>query len=128
MATSPALITSIGQLAVNVRDVPRAVAFYRDILGLELLFEAAGMAFFRCGDVRLMLSAPEEKAMVHTSVIYYKTPDLHAAAAAIRAKGIAFEREPHLIAKMPDHDLWMAFLRDSEKNLLALMCEVRPPA
>ena len=49
-----------------------------------------------------------------------------AAHAALKAKGVTFESEPRLIAKMPDHDLWMAFFKDTENNTLALMCELRP--
>jgi methylmalonyl-CoA/ethylmalonyl-CoA epimerase len=120
-----AKITSRGQIAVTVQDVPRAVAFYRDALGLQYLFEASGMAFFECGGTRLMLSTTEKPDSTYGSIIYYRTGDIGAAAEALRAKGVQFESPPHLIAKMPDHDLWMAFLRDTEGNLLALMSEVR---
>ena len=120
-----AQITSIGQIATTVRDLARATAFYRDVLGLKFLFETAGMAFFDCGSVRLMLTLPEKSGAAHSSIVYYKTADIHETTAAITAKGVQFEAPPHLIAKMPDHDLWMAFLRDTEGNLLALMSEVR---
>ena len=120
-----AQITSIGHVAVTVRDLPRAVAFYRDVLELKLLFETGGMAFFDCGGIRLMLSPPEKSDAIYSSIIYYKTADIGATAAAIVAKGVKFDAPPHFIAKMPDHDLWMAFLRDPERNLLALMSVVR---
>jgi predicted enzyme related to lactoylglutathione lyase len=120
-----AKVTSIGQIAISVQDMPRAVAFYRDILGLKYLFEATGMAFFDCNGVRLMLSMSEKPDSTYGSIIYYKTGDIEAAATVMREQGVQFEAPPRMIAKMPDHDLWMAFLRDSEGNLLALMSEVR---
>jgi methylmalonyl-CoA/ethylmalonyl-CoA epimerase len=122
-AGTPA-ISSIGQIALTVKDLPRAVAFYRDTLGLPFLFEAANMAFFRCGDVRLMLSPSENPQATHSSIVYYKTPDIQAMSDALTARGVTFESPAHMIAKMPDHDLWMAFFRDTEGNLLALMSEV----
>lgn len=118
-----AAITSIGQIAVTVVDVPRAVAFYRDALGLTYLFEASGMAFLNCGGVRLMLTAAE--GPTGNSIVYYKTEDIQAVAAGLEAKGATCESPAHLVAKMPDHDLWMAFFRDSEGNLFGLMSEVR---
>ncbi len=133
-STSTPGISRIGQIAIRVHDLDRAVAFYRDVLGLHLLFQAPpGLAFFECGGVRLMLSRPEAPEHDHPgSVIYYVVDDLHAAWGAVTARGATAGKagvaEPHLIAKMPDHDLWMAFIEDSEGNLLGLMSEVRPPA
>jgi methylmalonyl-CoA/ethylmalonyl-CoA epimerase len=123
-----AQITAIGQIAVTVQDLKRAVAFYRDILGLKFLFETGGMAFFDCGGTRLMLSTSDKADSTYGSIIYYKTAEIEATAAGMRKEGVKFEAEPRMIAKMPDHDLWMAFLRDSEGNLLALMSEVRASA
>ncbi len=122
------MLESIGQVAVNVKDTARARAFYRDVLGLRHLFDAGpDLAFFQCGGVRLMLSPPSERQFDHPgSIIYYKVSDLAATHATIAARGAAFEQPPHLVATMPDHELWMAFLRDSEGNLLALMEEKRP--
>jgi methylmalonyl-CoA/ethylmalonyl-CoA epimerase len=133
-ATAGPDIRRIGQIAVPVQDLDRAVTFYRDVLGLRLLFQAPpGLAFFDCGGVRLMLSLPEGPDVPSAgSVIYYLVDDLPAAWAAVTARGavpgVAGRAEPHLIAKLPDHDLWMAFVLDSEGNLLGLMSEVRPPA
>lgn len=119
-------LKGIGQIAITAHDVPRAVRFYRDVLGLELLFEMPKMAFFDAGGVRLMLSLPEEERFDHpASIIYYRVADLDAAHARIVAAGASFERPPHLVAKMPDHELWMAFCDDSEGNTLALMEERR---
>lgn len=120
-------ITSIGQIAVNVHDMDRAVAFYRDVVGLPFLFQAgANLGFFACGDVRLMLDIPEDERFAGmASVIYYKVADINAAFASIKGRGAEVESEPHLIAKMPDHELWMAFFKDTEGNFFALMSEVR---
>lgn len=118
-------ITSIGQIAVTVQDLARAVGFYRDVMGLKYLFETGGMAFFDCGGTRLMLSVSEKADSTYGSIIYYKTEDIEGMAGAMRDKGVTFEAPPRMIARMPDHELWMAFLRDTEHNLLALMSEVR---
>jgi methylmalonyl-CoA/ethylmalonyl-CoA epimerase len=119
-------ITRLGQIAVNAKDVDRAAAFYEDKLGLKLLFKAPpGLAFFDCGGVRLMLGRAEKPEFDHpSSVLYFSVPDIQAAFGKLKASGVRFEDEPHLIAKMPSHDLWMTFFRDSEANLLALMSEV----
>src|SRR6266571_7019422 len=120
-------ISRVGQIAINAYDVKRAAAFYRDALGLKLLFEAGpGLAFFDCGGVRLMLTRPEKPEFDHpSSTIYFKVADIRQATATLKSRGARFEDEPHLIAKMPDHDLWMAFFRDGEHNLLGLMSEAR---
>src|SRR5215469_6790447 len=120
--TTAAAIERIGQIAVNVRDLDRALAFYRDVLGLKFLFAAPKMAFFDCGGVRLMLATPEKPELDHpASIIYYRVGDLSAVHAALSARNVRFEAAPHLVARMADHELWMAFLRDSEENLLGLM-------
>jgi len=118
----------IGQIAVPVTDLERAIGFYGEVLGLRLLFRAPpGLAFFDCGGVRLMLGPPETSAdRPQGSIIYYVVPDLPAAHAALGARGVTFLDPPHLVARLPEHELWMAFCRDSEGNLLGLMSEVRP--
>jgi methylmalonyl-CoA/ethylmalonyl-CoA epimerase len=120
-------LTQIGQIAINVRDLQRAVAFYRDTLGMRFLFQApGGLAFFDVGGVRLMLGVAEKPEFSHpASILYYKIPDIGAAYETLTRRGVTFIDEPHLIAKMPDHELWMAFFRDSEENVLALMEERR---
>lgn len=122
----PSSISGIGQIAVNAHNLARAVRFYRDTLGLRFLFEAPKLAFFDAGGVRLMLSPPEGAEHDHpASVIYYRVPDIQSAAARLKQKGAECVSEPHFIAKLPDHDLWMAFFKDTEGNTLALMSEVR---
>jgi methylmalonyl-CoA/ethylmalonyl-CoA epimerase len=117
-------LSTIGQIAVQVQDLDRAVAFYRDRLGLPFLFQAPpGLAFFDAGGVRLMLSRPEGETG-GTSVLYVKVDDIAAAASALRERGVTFMDAPHVIAKMDSYDLWMAFFRDSEGHLHGLMSEV----
>jgi methylmalonyl-CoA/ethylmalonyl-CoA epimerase len=117
-------LSTIGQIAIQVRQVERAVQFYRDRLGMRFLFQAPpGLAFFDAGGVRLMLSRPEGDAG-GTSVLYFKVDDIHRAVETLRGRGVRFTDEPHLIAKMDTHDLWMAFFKDSEDNTMALMSEV----
>ena len=127
MNTTPAAgITRLGQVAINVHDVARATAFYRDKLGLPLLFTAGNLAFFDCGGVRLMLDRAEKPEFDHpSSILYFAVPDIQAAHQRMGDSGVEFEDAPHMIARMPDHELWMTFFRDSERNLLALMSEVR---
>jgi len=118
-------ITDVGQVAVNVKDVQRAIGFYRDVLGLPLLFEIPNAAFVQAGSVRLYLAKPEKPEHDHpSSILYFRVGDIHAAFEALRAAGTPIEGEPHLLAKMSDHDLWMGFFRDPEGNVGALMSEV----
>ena len=124
--TSTTTLSTIGQIAVIVKDVPRATAFYRDRLGMKFLFEFPNLAFFDCGGVRLMLGPAEKPEFDHPgSVLYFKVPDIDAAHADLSERGVQFVNKPHLIAKLPDHELWMAFFNDTEGNTLALMHEKR---
>ena len=122
-------IENIGQIAITTHDLPASVEFYRDKLGLEYLFEAGHLAFFMCGDVRLMVAVPETREVDHpSSTIYFRVEDIEAARAELASRGVPFDDEPHLIARMPDHELWMTFFRDPDGNLLGLMSEVKPEA
>ena len=125
-ATSGTVPTRIAQIAVNVRDLPRAIGFYRDTLGLRFLFEAPPqMAFFECGGVRLMLGSAEKSEFDHpASIIYYHVADMQGTVARLKGKGVTFEAEPHMVAKMEKFDLWLGFIRDSEGNPVGLMSEV----
>jgi methylmalonyl-CoA/ethylmalonyl-CoA epimerase len=119
-------LSRLGQISMRARDIARATAFYRDALGLPLLFEAPPhLSFFDCGGVRLMLSLPEPDFDHPGSVLYFMVDDIAAAHLALKGRGVEFRDEPHVIAKLPDHTLWMAFFHDSEGNTLALMSEVR---
>ena len=124
----PNLATSrIGQIAVVCKDVPRASAFYRDVLGLPHLFDAPpNLSFFKCGGIRLMLTPAERPEDDHlSSILYYQIENIEAVHKDLTAKGVNFVNAPHMIAKMPDHELWLCEFRDTEGNALALMEEKR---
>ena len=123
--TSGPSIDTIAQIALTVADLDRSVAFYRDVLGIPLLFQAPpGLAFFRCGAIRLMLSLPEKEFRPGaSSVLYFKLSGIEAAHATLKKRGVTFIDDPHLITRMPDHELWMAFFKDPDGNALALMEE-----
>jgi len=119
-------IQQIGQIAINVHDTSRAVAFYRDTLGLKHLFTAGHLAFFDCSGVRLMLSPPEKPEFDHpASILYFKVDDISSAYDRLVDQTVTIEDKPHVVARMPDHDLWMTFFRDSEGNLMGFMSEVK---
>ena len=115
----------IAQIAVMVRDLERATALYRDKLGIPFLFNAPPkMAFFDCDGIRLMLGVPERADLAHAaSILYFKVPDIDVAYEALSGRGVVFEGKPTLVAPMPTYDLWLVEFRDSENNVLALMCE-----
>jgi methylmalonyl-CoA/ethylmalonyl-CoA epimerase len=120
-------LSAIGQIAMPVKDLPRAVEFYRDRLGIDLLFQAPpGLAFFKCGDIRLLIEVPAQPEFQHPgSLLYFVVGDIDAAYADLKERGVTFRGAPHLVARMPDHELWMAFFDDGEGNTLALMHEKR---
>jgi catechol 2,3-dioxygenase-like lactoylglutathione lyase family enzyme len=125
-ATAPGLssLGTIGQIGLTVTDLNRAIGFYRDVMGLKFLFQVPNLGFFDCDGVRLMISGAEKPAEHYGSVIYFKVPDIQQAFQSLAGRGAPFEGEPHLVARMPDHELWMAFFRDPDRNLLALMSEI----
>ena len=117
-------LSQIGQIAIVVHDVDRAVEFYRDVLGIPFLFRADNLAFFNAGSVRLMLTPAEKPEFDHAaSILYFNVSDIRAAHAALKDRGVKFDDEPHLIARLPDREVWMCFFRDCENNLMALMSE-----
>lgn len=116
-------IEKIGQIAVNVSDLMSAISFYRDTLGMKFLFQVPGMAFFDCSGVRLLLDEVDDWAHP-SSILYYKVDDILGDYQALNQAGVSFKEKPHLVAEMPDHDLWMAFFEDPSGNILALMSEI----
>ena len=127
-STSTALSSSrIGQIAVRVRDLERAIAFYRDALGLRFLFSAPpALAFFDCGGVRVMLDIPEDPRADHpSSILYFSVERIEEVTRALEQNGVRFESAPHVVHRAQDYELWMAFFLDSEDNMLALMEEKR---
>jgi methylmalonyl-CoA/ethylmalonyl-CoA epimerase len=122
-------IKNIGQISIIVHDLPRATAFYRDTLGLPLLFTAGNLAFFDCGGVRLMLGPAETPELDHpSSILYFRVPDINAAHARLVELGVQIVAPPRLIAPMKTYDLWMVGFRDSEGNIMQLMSEMPRPA
>lgn len=115
---------SIAQIAIAVRDLDRAKAFYRDVLGLQWIADAPpGLSFFQCGEVRLMLSQPEGPETAGNSILYYAVDDAESAHGALAAQGVKFEAEPHVVGRLGDKEVSLAVCRDSEGNLLGLMSE-----
>ena len=120
-------MNEIGQIAITVSDVAKALLFYRDVLGLEFLFSPSpNLAFLSAGPVRIMLSTPQGAGQVGAnSVLYFKVADIETAHAALVERGAAGERAPQRAAVMPDHELWIGFVRDPDGNLVGLMEEKR---
>ena len=124
--SGPLGLNRIGQIAINVHDLKTAIAFYRETLGLKFLFEVPTMAFFDCGGIRLMLGVAEKPEFDHpASIVYYTVEDIHKTHEILTSRGVLFESNPHLVVRMPDHELWMSFFRDLDNNMLALMSEVK---
>ena len=128
-ATNPGMasmgISSIGQISIIVHDQPRATAFYRDVLGLPLLFTAGNMAFFDCGGVRLMLGPASSPELDHpSSILYFRVPDIKAAHRRLVELGVKIEAPPRLIAPMKTYDLWMVAFSDPDGNIMELMSEM----
>lgn len=118
-------LNRIGQVAVNARDLGRAVAFYRDVLGMTFLFQVPNMAFFQVGGVRLMLGVAEKPEFDHpASILYYDVPDIGQAHETLVSRGVEFSEAPRQIADLGDRVLWLAFFHDTESNVVALMSEV----
>jgi methylmalonyl-CoA/ethylmalonyl-CoA epimerase len=116
-------IVGVGQIAVVVQDVDRAVAFYEQVLGLRLLFRFPGMAFFDAGGVRLYLGKAETPDLDRTSILYYRVADVPIATAALEARGVTVLHPARVVHRDERHALWMAFFLDSEGNRFALMAE-----
>lgn len=116
-------INQIGQIAVNVDNLSVAVDFYRNTLGMKFLFQVPEMAFFDCSGVRLLLNAVDD--WTHSSsILYYQVDDIQDVYQEFVENDVIFTENPHLVAKMPDHDLWMAFFQDPAGNTLAIMSEI----
>jgi methylmalonyl-CoA/ethylmalonyl-CoA epimerase len=120
--TQPFGLDRIGQICVTVHDLARAVAFYRDRLGMRFLFQVPSMAFFQCGEVTVMLGIPETAEFDHkASILYYAVNDIAGAHRSLAERGVPVIREPAVTHRAADHELWMGFYEDSEGNTLALM-------
>lgn len=119
------MIERIAQISIPTHDLPRAVSFYRDVLGLEFLFEAPpSLAFFDCGGVRVLVGDGQPAAPHCGTIVYLQVRDIAAAVDRIRAGGATIDREPSLVARLADRDVWLAVFRDPDDNTLELMSEV----
>lgn len=119
-------LDDIGQIHISVGDVARAVAFYRDVLGMQFLFEVPGqpMAFFMCGSVRIYFGKPETDAFRSNPALYYRVADIERAVETLRGRGVEFEADAHVVHRDAQHELWMAGFRDPDGNYISLMSEV----
>jgi methylmalonyl-CoA/ethylmalonyl-CoA epimerase len=118
-------LSEIGQVALSVQNIERAKDFYQNTLGMQFLFEAGTMIFFQCGTVRLMIGASEKPAPPQDgTILYFRIPDIHTAHQALKNHGVSIVQEPHLVARMKTHDLWISFLKDPDGNTLGLMSEM----
>ncbi len=115
---------TIGQIAITVGDLKRSKDFYQNALGMKFLFDAGNMAFFQCGNIRLMIGTSDQAGPRGGTILYFKVQDIQETHALLKDHGVEFEQAPHLVAKMPGHDLWMAFLKDPDGNILGMMSEV----
>jgi len=123
--TNPAVhLNEVAQIALTVTNLPEATAFYRDVLGMQFLFDAGTMAFFQCGTVRLMIGTSDKPTVSDGTIVYFRVPEMDSVCATLKDQGVAFVQEPHLVARMKSHDLWLAFVKDPAGNTLGLMSEV----
>jgi methylmalonyl-CoA/ethylmalonyl-CoA epimerase len=113
----------IAQIALTVSDLAEAKAFYQDLLGMRFLFDAGTMSFFQCGSVRLMIGTSDKPVEPGGTILYFRVPEIRGAHVSLQARGVAFVQEPHLVARMKSHDLWLAFFKDPAGNTFALMSE-----
>jgi catechol 2,3-dioxygenase-like lactoylglutathione lyase family enzyme len=114
----------IGQIGLTVTDLDRSIAFYRDVLGLKFLFRVPRLAFFDCAGIRLMLGLPEANGELFKPILYFRVEDIESAARELESRGVKFETQPTLVAKLEKHDFWLAAFRDPDHNALELMSEV----
>ena len=124
MASTFPGLGEIGQIAITVKDVDRATAFYRDVLGMTFLFGAPGLAFFQAGGVRLMITRIEAAEFDHpASILYFRVSPIEAAHAEMKKRGVEFRTEPHVVHRTDTYELWLADFYDCERNTFALMEE-----
>jgi len=125
VASGPAVhLDDIGQIAVTVSDLPRSKEFYQNVLGMQFLFDAGPMSFFQCGNIRFAIGTSDKPVAPGGTILYFRVADIEEAHTQLAAKGVEFVQKPQLVAKMPDHDLWLAFLNDPDENPIGLMCEM----
>jgi predicted enzyme related to lactoylglutathione lyase len=120
-----AQVTGVAQIHISVRDLQRMVAFYRDVLGLEVVIEAESAVFLDCGGTRLYLAVPESEEYRSNPLLYFAVDDIDGMVAAVKNKGATVRSEPHVVHRTPESELWLAFISDAEDHAVGLM-EQRP--
>jgi methylmalonyl-CoA/ethylmalonyl-CoA epimerase len=126
-ATAPApavLLDGIGQIAITVSDLAQSKDFYQNMLGMQFLFDAGPMSFFQCGKIRFAIGTSPNPPGPDGTILYFRVADIQQTHDLLAARGVEFIQKPHLVAKMPDHDLWLAFLRDPDGHTIGLMCDM----
>ena len=115
-------VTGLSQVHVSVTDFDAAVAFYRDVLGLEFLFDVPeqSMAFFNLDGVRLYLGRAESPEFESAPLLYLAVDDLESEHERLVAAGVEFVGEPHRVHRTDEYELWMAFFKTPEGHLNAL--------
>jgi DNA-binding CsgD family transcriptional regulator/catechol 2,3-dioxygenase-like lactoylglutathione lyase family enzyme len=127
--TSPMTIEGIGQISRHVRDVEKAVDWYKNVLCLTHLYTFGDLAFFECGGTRLFLTSRADAAHTGDSILYFLTADITGAYAQFMARGVSFRGAPHMVHRHSSGvEEWMAFFEDLDGHLLALMSQVQPLA
>lgn len=115
-------LSKIAQIALTTRDLPKAVAFYRDVLGLKLMFEVSGMAFFDAAGTRLMIGQAENTApLQNNTYIYFDAGDWHTTEAALASRGLKFERAAEIVQRAEGKEHALRFFKDPDGNALAIM-------
>jgi catechol 2,3-dioxygenase-like lactoylglutathione lyase family enzyme len=117
------------QVAQHADDLQRAADFYENLLGEEPVatFDPPGLVFFRLGRTRLLLDRAAPSALLYLGV-----DDVRRRIDELAAQGVTVDTAPHQIFTHEDdslgpagHEEWMAFVRDSEGNLVGLVSHVR---
>jgi len=117
------ILTGILQIAIVAKDIDRATAFYRDQLGLRFLFNAPSMAFFDCGGIRIYIDANAGSSAAGAPSIYFRTGDIDLAHRTFKERGVEIHQAPGVIARLPDRDVWLMWVKDTEGNLVGVMHE-----
>ncbi|MGO9326267.1 MAG: VOC family protein [Terracidiphilus sp.] len=121
---APVRLDEIGQIAVTVSDLQRSKEFYQNLLGMKFLFDAGTMVFFQCCKIRFAIGTSSTSVAPSGTILYFRVPDIHSVHETLAARGVVFTRAPFRVARMADHDLWLAPFRDPDGNPIELMCEL----
>jgi predicted enzyme related to lactoylglutathione lyase len=127
MAEPDLSLDALFQVNMPVRDLPKAVAFYRDVLRLPLHVERPGLAFFSAGSVRLLVEGVAEEGGRYAhpgSVLYFPVADIQQAYRELQARGVQFVEGPSMVSASASEETWMAFFDDGDWNTHAIVARV----